>query len=146
MTKENMIMQNEKVTNLSLSKLAAFENHPFRVVQDDEFNKLVESIRENGVLIPAIARPKGDGYELIAGHRRKFACQILDIGTMPVLVRDMSDEQAVTAMVDSNVQRENVLPSEKAFAYRMKMDALKRRAGRRTKISPRSRRRILPHR
>lgn len=123
-------MQNEEIKNLPLSKLAAFENHPFRVTQDEDFQKLVESIKENGVLIPAVARPKGDGYELIAGHRRKFACQILGIETMPVLVRELSNEQAVIAMVDSNVQRENILPSEKAFAYKMKLDAIKRLPGR----------------
>jgi len=110
-------MQNEHIENLPLNKLTAFENHPFKVMQDEDFQKLVDSIKENGILIPTIARPKGDGYELIAGHRRKFACQILGIETMPVIVRDMSDEQAVVSMVDSNVQRENVLPSEKAFAY-----------------------------
>ncbi|MCL2409964.1 MAG: ParB/RepB/Spo0J family partition protein [Oscillospiraceae bacterium] len=130
-------MQNEYIENLPLNKLAAFENHPFRVTQDEELQKLVDSIKENGVLIPAIARPKGDGFELIAGHRRKFACQILGIETMPVLVRDITNEQAVISMVDSNVQRENVLPSEKAFAYKMKLEALKRQAGRpKNNLSP----------
>jgi len=122
--------QKEKVETLPLEKLAAFESHPFKVTVDDELKKLVDSIRENGILIPAIARPKGDGYELIAGHRRKAACEILKLDTMPVLVREMTDEQAVVNMVDSNVQRENVLPSEKAFAYKMKLEALKRQAGR----------------
>jgi len=122
--------QKEKVETLPLEKLTAFENHPFKVTLDDEFKKLVDSIRENGILIPAIARPKGDGYELIAGHRRKAACEILRLGTMPVLVREMTDEQAVVSMVDSNVQRENVLPSEKAFAYKMKLEVLKRQGKR----------------
>ncbi len=85
---EGNTMQNEKVMNLPLNKLAAFENHPFQVKQDEDFQKLVESIKENGILIPAVARPKGDGYELIAGHRRKFACQIIGIDTMPVIVRE----------------------------------------------------------
>ena len=133
--------QNEQIQNLPLNKLAAFENHPFKVEQDADFQKLVESIRENGVLIPAVARPKGDGYELIAGHRRKFACQILGIETMPVLVRDMTNEQAIVAMVDSNVQRENVRPSEKAFAYKMKLDALNRQLGRPTEKEGQ----VVPH-
>ena len=123
--KENNTMQNEKILSLPLSKLAAFENHPFQVKQDDDFQKLVDSIKENGILIPAVARPKGDGYELIAGHRRKFACQIIGVETMPVLVRELTNEHAVIAMVDSNVQRENILPSEKAFAYKMKLEAIK---------------------
>ena len=123
-------MQNEKIMNLPINKLAAFEQHPFKVKQDEDFKKLVDSIKENGVLIPAIARTKGDGYELVAGHRRKFACQILGLDSMPVLIRDLTDEQATIAMVDSNVQRENILPSEKAFAYKMKLDAVKQQAGR----------------
>ena len=123
-------LQTDKITSLPLSKLVDFENHPFKVVQDDELTKLVESIKKNGVLIPAIARPKGDEFELIAGHRRKLAAAIAGLGTMPVLVREMTDEQAVISMVDSNVQRENVLPSEKAFAYKMKLDAIKRQGKR----------------
>ena len=123
-------MQTEKIISLPLNKLAAFENHPFQVKQDDDFQKLVDSIKENGILIPAVARPKGDGYELIAGHRRKFACQIIGVETMPVLVREMTNEQAIIAMVDSNVQRENILPSEKAFAYKMKLDALNKQGKR----------------
>jgi len=127
---EDISMQSEKIMNLPINKLAEFENHPFRVQQDEDFQKLVDSIKENGILIPAVARPKGDGYELIAGHRRKFACQILGIETMPVLVRELTNEQAVISMVDSNVQRENILPSEKAFAYKMKLDALNRQGKR----------------
>jgi len=129
-TKENELMQKEEIINLPLSKLSPFENHPFKVTQDDDFQKLIDSIKENGILIPAVARPKGDSYELISGHRREFACRMLGIDTMPVLVRELSDDQAVIAMTDSNVQRENILPSEKAFAYKMKMDAVKRQAGR----------------
>ncbi len=123
-------MEREQIQHLSLSKLATFENHPFRVAQDEDFQKLVESIKENGVLIPAIARPKGEGYELIAGHRRKLAAAIAGLDTIPVLVRELTNEQAVIAMVDSNVQRENILPSEKAFAYKMKLEAIKRLPGR----------------
>ena len=123
-------MKKEKVEMLHLDMLTAFENHPFKVAQDDAFQKLVESIKENGVLIPAIARQKGDGYELVAGHRRKLAAAIAGMDTIPVLVRELTDEQAIIAMVDSNVQRENILPSEKAFAYKMKLEAVKRQAGR----------------
>ncbi|MCL2013520.1 MAG: ParB/RepB/Spo0J family partition protein [Oscillospiraceae bacterium] len=132
--KEDNTMQNEKIISLPLNKLAAFENHPFQVKQDEDFQKLVDSIKENGILIPAVARPIGDGYELIAGHRRKFACQILGIEAMPVLVRELTNEQAVIAMVDSNVQRENILPSEKAFAYKMKLEAIKKQ-GKRTDLT-----------
>ncbi|MCL2857247.1 MAG: ParB/RepB/Spo0J family partition protein [Oscillospiraceae bacterium] len=123
-------MKKEKVEMLHLDVLSAFENHPFKVAQDEAFQNLVESIKENGVLIPAIARQKGDGYELIAGHRRKLAAAIAGLDTIPVLVRELTDEQAIIAMVDSNVQRENILPSEKAFAYKMKLEAIKRQAGR----------------
>ncbi len=128
--------EKEQIQHLPLSKLATFENHPFRVAQDEDFQKLVESVKENGVLIPAIARPKGDGYELIAGHRRKLAAAIAGLDTIPVLVRNLSNEQAVIAMVDSNVQRENILPSEKAFAYKMKLDAIKKQ-GKRTDLTSR---------
>lgn len=129
--KENIVeTSTEQIVNLPLNKLAAFENHPFQVKQDEDLQKLVDSIKENGVLIPAVARPKDDGYEIIAGHRRKFACQILGLETMSVLVRELTNEQAIIAMVDSNVQRENILPSEKAFAYKMKLEAVKRLPGR----------------
>jgi len=120
----------DKVTLLPVASLEAFKSHPFKVRDNEDFNKLVDSVKENGVLIPAIVRPKGEGYELIAGHRRKAACEKLGIATMPVIVRNMTDEQSVICMVDSNVQRENILPSEKAFAYRMKMEALKRQGQR----------------
>ena len=128
--------ENEKVEILSLDSLTAFKGHPFKVTQNEDFKKLVDSIKENGVLVPAIARPKGGGYELIAGHRRKAACELLGLKTMPVLVREMTNEQAVIFMVDSNVQRENILPSEKAFAYKMKMEALCKQ-GKRTDLLPR---------
>ena len=123
-------MSDEHIQQISITQLIPFENHPFKVRQDEELQKLVESIKDNGILIPAIARPKGEGYELIAGHRRKLAAAIAGLPTLPVLVRDLTDEQAVIAMVDSNVQRENVLPSEKAFAYKMKLEAVKRLPGR----------------
>jgi len=120
----------DKVEMLPVASLEAFKSHPFKIMENEDFNKLVDSVKENGVIIPAIARPKGNGYELISGHRRKAACKKLGIGTMPVIVRNMTDEQSTIYMVDSNVQRENILPSEKAFAYKMKMDALKRQGQR----------------
>jgi ParB family chromosome partitioning protein len=124
-SREEKHAMSEQIQNINVTKLTPFENHPFQVRQDEDFQKLVESIKENGVLIPIIARPKGDGYELIAGHRRKLAAAIAGLSEIPIIVRELTDEQAVIAMVDSNVQRENVLPSEKAFAYKMKLDALK---------------------
>ena len=127
---EQVTMSDEHIQQISITQLIPFENHPFKVRQDEELQKLVGSIKESGILIPAIARPKGDGYELIAGHRRKLAAAIAGLPTLPVLVRDLTDEQAIIAMVDSNVQRENVLPSEKAFAYKMKLEAVKRLPGR----------------
>jgi len=131
----------ERVTNVPLDKLAPFEKHPFRVAKDTDFQKLVDSIKESGILIPVIARPKGDGYELISGHRRKLAAAIAGLNTLPVLVREMTNEQAIIAMVDSNIQRENILPSEKAFAYKMKLDALNRQLGRPTEKEGQ----VVPH-
>jgi ParB family chromosome partitioning protein len=119
-----------KVQNLPLSQIDGFEGHPFKVKEDEEFQKLVESIRNYGVLIPAMARPKGDRYELISGHRRKLACELLGLKTLPTMVREMSREEAVITMVDSNIQREHILPSEKALAYKMKLEAIKRSPGR----------------
>jgi len=127
---ENVKMQDERIINIPLNKLAEFENHPFKVIEDEEFQKLKESIQENGIVVPAVARPKGDGYEMIAGHRRKLACQHLGMEAMPVVVRELTNEQAVIAMVESNTQRENILPSEKAFAYKMKLEALNRQGKR----------------
>ena len=124
----------ESVINIPIAKLKDFADHPFSVRDDEAMQQTVESIRENGVLVPAIARPLDDGtYELISGHRRKHACELAGIETMPVIVRDLDRNSAIIYMVDSNLQRENVLPSEKAKAYKMKMDAVKRRAGRPTK-------------
>jgi len=124
----------ESVINIPINKLKDFADHPFSVRDDDAMQQTVESIREYGVLVPAIARPLDDGtYELISGHRRKHACELAGIETMPVIVRDLDRNSAIIFMVDSNLQRENILPSEKAKAYKMKMDAVKRRAGRPTK-------------
>lgn len=115
-----------KVEELPLSELTPFKNHPFKVKNDAEMAELMKSIADAGVLSPALARPKeGGGYELISGHRRLAACKALGMDTMPVIVRKLTDEEAIITMVDSNLQREHILPSEKAFAYKMKLDALK---------------------
>ena len=115
-----------KVEELPLTELTPFKNHPFKVKNDAEMAELMKSIADAGVLSPALARPKeGGGYELISGHRRLAACKALGMDTMPVIVRRLTDEEAVITMVDSNLQREHILPSEKAFAYKMKLDALK---------------------
>lgn len=124
----------EKVQMLPLGELTPFPDHPFEVRDDEEMEKLVDSIQVHGVLVPAIARTRPDGsYELVAGHRRKRACELAGLQEMPVLVRDMDDDTATILMVDSNVQREHVLPSEKAKAYKMKLDAIKRKSGRPSK-------------
>ena len=121
----------ETIKDISLGELHPFPDHPFDVRDDDTMKQTIESIREYGVLVPAIARPREDGgYELIAGHRRKYACEIAGLDTMPVIVRDIDRNVATIVMVDSNLQRENILPSEKAKAYKMKLDAIKRQAGR----------------
>ena len=114
------------VTEVPLSDLHTFKDHPFRVLDDEKMEEMVESIKERGVLMPGIVRPRiGGGYEIIAGHRRKRACELAGLETMPVVIRKYSDEEAVVAMVDTNLQREEILPSEKARAYRMKYDAMK---------------------
>ena len=121
-----------KVEELPLSELTPFKNHPFKVKNDAEMAELMKSIADAGVLSPALARPReGGGYELISGHRRLAACKALGMDTMPVIVRKLTDEEAVITMVDSNLQREHILPSEKAFAYKMKLEAMKHQ-GRRT--------------
>lgn len=116
----------ERVKEIPLNELHPFKDHPFKIQNDDEMKRLIESIQKFGTLTPALARPMPEGgYELISGHRRLLACQVLGIETMPVIVRGMSDDEAVIAMVDANLQREHILPSEKAFAYKMKLDAIK---------------------
>lgn len=116
----------ERVKNIPLDELHPFKNHPFKILNNDEMERMIESIRKVGTITPALARPLPDGgYELISGHRRLAACQVLGIETMPVIVREMSDDEAVIAMVDANLQRETILPSEKAFAYKMKLEAIK---------------------
>ncbi len=127
----------EKVMNMPLSELHPFPDHPFQVRDDDSMKETVESIKEYGVLVPAIVRPRVEGgYELISGHRRKHACELAGIPTMPVIVRDLDDDAATIIMVDSNIQRENILPSERAKAYKMKLDAIKHQGQRTDLTSP----------
>ena len=121
----------EKVIDIPIGDLHPFKSHPFQVKDNKELRELARSIVENGIVTPAIVRPRPEGgYELIAGHRRKAACEMAGILTMPALVREMDDDTATIVMVDSNQQRENLLPSEKAFSYKMKLEAIKRQAGR----------------
>ena len=116
----------ERVRNIPLAELHPFKGHPFKVQNNEEMQRMIESIRKVGAITPALARPLPDGgYELISGHRRLAACKALGMDAMPVIIRDLTDEEAVITMVDSNLQREHILPSEKAFAYKMKMEALK---------------------
>ena len=118
-------MVKEFISQLPPDKLTPFKKHPYQVREDAAMDELVESVRTYGILSPLLARPKGEGYELVSGHRRRLAAQKLGLPTVPVLVREMTDDEAVILMVDSNLQRENLLPSEKAFAYRMKLEAMK---------------------
>lgn len=125
-TEERLDAKKPKVEAIPLADLMPFRNHPFKVKEDEEMAQLMRSIADAGVLSPALARPLPDGgYELISGHRRLAACKALGMDAMPVIIRDLTDEEAVITMVDSNLQREHILPSEKAFAYKMKYDALK---------------------
>ena len=129
--------QQEVVVQIPLSELHPFPDHPFQVREDASMQETAESVKEYGVLVPALARPREDGgYELIAGHRRKHACELAGLATMPVIVRDMDRDAATIIMVDSNLQRENILPSERAKAYKMKMEAIKRQGARTDLTSP----------
>ena len=128
------VKKSERIQEIPLSELHPFKNHPFRVVDDEAMQRTVESVAQFGVLAPALARPRPEGgYELVAGHRRMRASELAGLETMPVIVRQMDDDTATITMVDSNLQRETLLPSERAFAYKMKMDAMARRAGRPSK-------------
>ena len=116
----------EKVEEIDISKITDFPNHPFKVQDDDKMDEMVKSVKQYGVILPVIVRPKEDGtYEMISGHRRKRACEIAGINQIRCIVKDLSDDEAVILMVDSNIQREEILPSEKAFAYKMKLEAMK---------------------
>lgn len=126
----------EVIKDIPLAEISDFPNHPYKVKQDESMLELVASIREKGVLNPALLRPKPEGgYEMVAGHRRKFASELAGKEDMPCIVRNLTDDEAIIIMVDSNLQREKILPSEKAFAYKMKLDAMKRQAGRPSKNS-----------
>ena len=124
--------QREQVQQIPIGELFPFKNHPFKVLDDEAMTRTVESIAQYGVLAPLIARPRpdGDGYEIISGHRRQYAAKLAGLDTLPVIVRQMSDDAAVILMVDSNLQREHILPSERAFAYKMKLDAIKNQGAR----------------
>ena len=130
--------QREQVQQIPVDELFPFKNHPFKVLDDDAMTRTVESISQFGVLAPLIARPRpdGDGYEIISGHRRQYAAKLAGLETLPVIVRQMSDDAAVILMVDSNLQREHILPSERAFAYKMKLDAIKNQGARSDLTSP----------
>ena len=123
--------QLEKVVTLNPAEISDFPNHPFKVKQDEAMAEMVESVRKYGVLVPALVRPKEDGgYEMVAGHRRKFAATLAELSEIPCIVRNLTDDEATIIMVDSNLQRETILPSEKAFAYKMKLEAMKRQGQR----------------
>ena len=130
--------QREQVQQIPIDALHPFTNHPFKVLDDEAMTRTVESIAQYGVLAPLIARPRpdGDGYEIISGHRRQYAAKLAGLDTLPVIVRQMSDDAAVILMVDSNLQREHILPSERAFAYKMKLDAIKNQGARSDLTSP----------
>ena len=134
---ERMDAQREKVQDISLSEIDSFPDHPFRVINDEAMQEMVESVKQHGILVPAIVRQKEDGrYELVSGHRRKMACELAGLETMPVIVRELDRDSATLIMVDSNLQREVSLPSEKAFSYKMRLEAMKRQ-GQRTDLTSR---------
>ena len=123
--------EQENIQQIQIAELHPFQNHPFKVANDTAMHSMAESIKQYGVLMPVIARPlESGGYELISGHRRKRGCELADLDTMPVIVRSMGDDEATILMVDSNIQRENILPSERAYAYKMKLEAVKRQGAR----------------
>ena len=126
----------ERVINLPPGEISDFPNHPFKVRMDEEMQQMAESVKEHGVLVPALVREKPDGgYEMIAGHRRKRAAELAELPEIPCIVRNLTDDEAIIVMVDSNLQREKILPSEKAFAYKMKLDAMRRQQGTRTDLT-----------
>ena len=125
----------EHLIDIPLDEISDFPDHPFQVRMDEDMTDLADSIKSHGVLVPALVRPVGDGYQMVAGHRRKAASELAGAKTLPCIVRDMTDDEAIIVMVDSNLQREKILPSEKAFAYKMKLDAMKRQQGERTDLT-----------
>lgn len=127
----NITESNEEIKSVSISELKPFEEQPFKVLMDESMTELVDSIKSSGVLSPLVVRPHKDGgYEILSGHRRVKACELAGISEVPVIVKDLDDDMAAILLVDSNLQRENILPNEKAYAYKLKLDAMKRRAGR----------------
>ena len=129
---ERDIASQPRVQEIPIDQIDNFPNHPFKVRMDDSMIEMAESVKQHGILVPAIVRPKENGhYEMVAGHRRKLACTLIAKLQLPCIVRELTDEEATVIMVDSNLQREQLLPSEKAFAYKMKLDAMRRQAGRR---------------
>ena len=128
--------QRSYVTDLPTTEISDFPNHPFKVRMDESMTEMVESVKERGVLSPVLVRPMPDGgYQMVSGHRRKMAAELAELPTVPCIVRELIDDEAVIIMVDSNLQREQVLPSEKAFAYKMKLDAMRRQQGERTDLT-----------
>ena len=126
----------EKIVNLSPAEISDFPNHPFKVRMDEAMQEMTESVKQYGVLVPTLVRPKPEGgYEMVAGHRRKKAADLAGLAEIPCIVRQLTDDEATIIMVDSNLQREQILPSEKAFAYKMKLDAMKRQQGERTDLT-----------
>ena len=126
--------QTGQIMEVPINELFSFQNHPFKVLDDEKMAQTVESIRENGILVPIMVRSRQEGgYEVISGHRRRHAAEIVGLETVPVIIRELTDDEAVIAMVDANLQREEILPSEKAYAYKMKLEALKHKAGRPSK-------------
>ena len=132
---ERLDAQREKVQDIPITEIDDFPDHPFHVVNDEAMQEMVESVKQHGILVPAIVRQKEDGrYELVSGHRRKMACELAGLETMPVIVRELDRDSATLIMVDSNLQREVILPSEKAFSYKMRLKAMKRQ-GQRTDLT-----------
>ena len=131
------VMNEESAMEIELKSITPFRSHPFKVLNDEKMEDLINSIKENGVITPVLIRPtEKNHYEMISGHRRMYAARKAGLATIPAIVREMSDDEAVIAMVDANIQREELLPSEKAFAYKMKLNAMKRQAGRPSKDNP----------
>ena len=133
---ERDTVHRERVVDLPLSEIHDFSNHPFKVKMDDDMLEMAESVKQYGVLVPGLVRSRGNGgYEMVAGHRRKMASELAECATMPCIIRNLTDDEAIIIMVDSNLQRERILPSEKAHAYKMKLDAIKRQQGERTDLT-----------
>lgn len=136
------ISDEQSSIDLEINQIKSFKNHPFKVQMDRKMEDLIESIKENGIITPVLVRPLDDGYEMVSGHRRMFAAQSCGLQTIPAIIREMNDDEAIVAMVDANIQREELLPSEKAFAYKMKLEAIKRQGSRVDLTSAQNERRL----